>query len=1662
MNPDSLAEQLHKKSKKLNQLTEQVERSRRTGRFYNLSLQTRQYLYRKIRNLQKRIASLQLRVKWAVATGGLSLLLAADPAQGQNTFGPFNEMARAFNPLASPLPFMQPSVGTFDYQSDGDLDLVVGEQLGYVHLVLNEGTATEPRFTYVEYENNPFRDIVLGDTYGKPAFTDFDGDGDDDFFIGTGSGGQIRYFANDNGTFVEQLQPWGTPGELTGNPMRKVGYFPPGFATVTPVDLNNDGHIDIVLSSEGDVPRVFRNDGTGNLFAHTTAGELLPGNPIGDFANFVDWDRDGDLDLITSVYTYDFPSSSSYVRIKYYRNEAGNFAEQSGMWNEHTKTGNPFNQYTDNYLLRLAIHVADLNGDGHPDLIAGTAPGTFGTRVGHRAIDYYKNTGNGHVEKREYLTNPMYGYLTGSQAAPSFGDLDGDGDLDVIVGSNNPGMEGWIDYIENENGQYIWHQEEGEFSNNPFSPVNLNGLDIGRDVTPTFVDADRDGDADVLASSSDPSARLSYFKNTSGSFDHVPFAASPFKDLDLYDDLEDTRADFGDLDGDGDVDLVIGTQLGGFGPYVVLFFKNFQVEEGLQEPHFDDVEENPFGFVSEEYALSPRLVDVDGDDDLDLIIGEHGSNDDGMDGNEVIFLENTGTPESPVFEFRTDNFFQTPTPDGNPRNPGLTFLDYDGDGDLDTFIGNNNGEISYFRNNNPAPQLAVAEAVPFAYGESVTIDPDMVVTDIDNDRIIRVTIAIENFEPGHETLVAGNLPEGITAHFQNGTLTLTGPASVANFQEALRGVRYQYSEAGVSSSAAKKIAPPSAARTISRSLTLSVLDIDRTRATGNIKTITLTHTNHAPVLSPSVVTTTYQNAPVALSSLFALADDDDTQLASASIQFTGGTYVAGEDLLQATVPTGLTQTFNLTTGELSVSGAASVAQYQNVLRSIRYSNLSSTPTQQNRTIRIRVADLEDNSNPADVTVVVSPASTPALGGSTFNFTYHSGSLHILPDVEVTDADNQITSAQVAFQSGFVAGDELVFTNQNGITGSFSAAGVLTLTGAATVANYQLALRSIIYQHTAADKISGPRTLTVTAHDGTTASNTLTIGLTVSNEAPTLTLSVADRTFIGTDLSLDSDLSVADTDHVNIASATIAFTSGFVAGEDELIFVNQNGITGNFDVPSGTLTLNGSASVANYQSALRAVTYRNAAADRSNGNRIVQWRVSDGTSSSVPVSLTLQVPNQAPVATITTHTHTFTAGGVAIAPDLSIADSDDAFTQSAEIHITNGYLSSEDALVFASQNGISGNFDATTGTLSLSGQASKADYQAALRSIQYQNNATNRTPGNRALTVRVSDGQATSNVLGLTVNVVNTAPVISGNGPALFYLSGELVVHNTLVLNDSDNTHLQSAAVMIQSGLQEAEDELLFTSQSGITGSYQAGILQLTGNATVLEYQEALRTVRYRNQSAAPATHDRIISFLVNDGHQISNLLQVSVTVNKPPVVAAEPQLTQAGGNVSLSLSQILSDPDNNLDLSTLVITSQQGAAITRVDDVVVIDYARVANFQGVDQLTIQVCDAAGRCATQTIDIQVEADMIVYNGVSPNGDQANDFFKIRFLPAGSRVSIFNRWGDVVFSQSNYDQEDVNKRFSGLNQSGQELSAGSYFYKIETPQGRTVTGYLTLKR
>jgi gliding motility-associated-like protein len=109
---------------------------------------------------------------------------------------------------------------------------------------------------------------------------------------------------------------------------------------------------------------------------------------------------------------------------------------------------------------------------------------------------------------------------------------------------------------------------------------------------------------------------------------------------------------------------------------------------------------------------------------------------------------------------------------------------------------------------------------------------------------------------------------------------------------------------------------------------------------------------------------------------------------------------------------------------------------------------------------------------------------------------------------------------------------------------------------------------------------------------------------------------------------------------------------------------------------------------------------------------------------------------------------------------------------------------------------------------------------------------------------------------------------------------------------------------------------------------------------------------------------------------------------------------------------------------------------------------------------------AGHCAQAEITIEVTGEITVYNAISPNNDGMNDEFIIQYIDAlpdtkNNKVTIFNRWGDVVFSIDNYDNQS--RVFRGLNNSESELPTGTYFYRVDFVSGTpSKIGFLSLRK
>src|SRR5207248_3911780 len=119
-------------------------------------------------------------------------------------------------------------------------------------------------------------------------------------------------------------------------------------------------------------------------------------------------------------------------------------------------------------------------------------------------------------------------------------------------------------------------------------------------------------------------------------------------------------------------------------------------------------------------------------------------------------------------------------------------------------------------------------------------------------------------------------------------------------------------------------------------------------------------------------------------------------------------------------------------------------------------------------------------------------------------------------------------------------------------------------------------------------------------------------------------------------------------------------------DDVLGFTNQNGISGSYSAASCLLTLSGSSSVANYQTALRSVTYSNSNAATSTATRTVSFQVNDGSASNnlsntQTRDITVLVNAPPALANIESGALAYTENGAAtaITSSLTVSDSDSA-------------------------------------------------------------------------------------------------------------------------------------------------------------------------------------------------------------------------------------------------------------------------------------------------------------------------------------------------------------------------------------------------------------------
>ncbi len=265
----------------------------------------------------------------------------------------------------------------------------------------------------------------------------------------------------------------------------------------------------------------------------------------------------------------------------------------------------------------IKLRLADLDNDGDPDLVIGDYYGV---------LYYFENAGTQTepvFTERLGTANPLEGISVGSYSSPTFSDLDGDGDHDLIVGNGN----GAIAYFENTGTVTSPNFTQRTSATNPFDNITMGTLS-----TLALADLDGDSDQDLVVGVED--GVVQYYENTgtSANADFVLRAgeASPLSNINAG---PRSTPVFVDLDDDNDFDLVIGNRNGD-----IFYFENTGTTTSpsfTQRTNFD----NPFHGTNAGSFIAPVFVDLDGNGTFDLVIG----NFDGV----IHYLKNTGTDADP-------------------------------------------------------------------------------------------------------------------------------------------------------------------------------------------------------------------------------------------------------------------------------------------------------------------------------------------------------------------------------------------------------------------------------------------------------------------------------------------------------------------------------------------------------------------------------------------------------------------------------------------------------------------------------------------------------------------------------------------------------------------------------------------------------------------------------------------------------------------------------------------------------------------------------------------------------------------------------------------------------------------------------------------------------
>ena len=544
-------------------------------------------------------------------------------------------------------------------------------------------------------------------------------------------------------------------------------------------DSDGDGDLDLFIQERSNRVMFFRNIATSGASVYRWETDNFEDLPVGEWYRFVDVDLDGDLDLLAEeLYSY----------IRYYRNDGGAGPASYVLATDTLKDLNGEPIFSDRQNIPNA---ADIDCDGFLDLLIGRLTGTItryeaetldadgiprfrhitdsfedieiigafqGTMHGANtmALDDVDQDGDHDlfwgdffepglllIQNTGTCANPVLRGTprswpladpveTSGYNAPALGDVDRDGDMDLVMGVLGGAFNPNRSSVDN-----LHLFEQG--SDGAFTEVTrrlIRAVDVGSESYPAFNDLDGDGDLDLLLSNKIDfdnvrTGHLYVFENT-GSATAPAFTARGT--VPGLPDAYHYAPAFGDLDGDGDDDLILGQ----WRDRVAYYRNDGPGADGIL-PRWTLVD-SAAATLTRGRNTTPALGDLDGDGDLDLLLGESSGT--------LNYYRNDGGSRGPDFQLVSDEYQDIDI--GRRSVPVL--VDLDGDGDLDLAAGSEVSGIRVFINEGSRRRARFVETDPVPVEAPAFATPAF--ADIDGD--------------GDLDLVSGGVGGGLVVHMRTG------------------------------------------------------------------------------------------------------------------------------------------------------------------------------------------------------------------------------------------------------------------------------------------------------------------------------------------------------------------------------------------------------------------------------------------------------------------------------------------------------------------------------------------------------------------------------------------------------------------------------------------------------------------------------------------------------------------------------------------------------------------------------------------------------------------------------------------------------------------------------------------------------------------------------